>query len=498
MATSSLKQSTTNHATRNHLSTVTADTLTEPTLFDKVLIANRGEIALRIIRACKQLGIRSVLVYSEADRHSLPVRLADETVCIGPANATQSYLSQQAILAAAELTGANAIHPGYGFLAENADFAELVEAAGLTFIGPTADNIRRMGDKVAAKHTMIAAGVPCVPGSDGALPDNDEQIVKIAEQVGFPVIIKAAGGGGGRGMRVVTRPEELLAAVAMTQKEADSAFGNPVVYMERYLQQPRHIEIQVIADNYGHAVHLGERDCSTQRRHQKVIEEAPAPLISEDARQKIGQACVNACEQMGYRGVGTFEFLYENGEFFFIEMNTRIQVEHPVTELVTGVDLISEQIKVAAGFPLGFSQADITLTGHAFECRINAEHPFTFMPSAGKIDYCYLPGGNGVRVDSHIESGYRIPTNYDSLIAKLCVHAATRELAVQKMQAALNELTVTGIMTNKALHQRFLQDAGFQAGGTSIHYLAQWLEDNLDTLQITPNKLQPTDSISAR
>ena len=469
------------------------DQLTKPhsaKLFDKVLIANRGEIALRIIRACKQLGIGSVLVHSEADRNSLPVRLADETICIGPANATQSYLNQQAILAAAELSNANAIHPGYGFLAENADFAERVEAAGLTFIGPTAENIHRMGDKVAAKQAMLEAGVPCVPGSDGALPDDDTAILQIAETVGYPVIIKAAGGGGGRGMRVVTRAEDLLASVAMTKKEADSAFGNPVVYMERYLQQPRHIEIQVIADRYGHAVHLGERDCSSQRRHQKVVEEAPAPHITDAERQNIGQACVNACQRMGYRGVGTFEFLYENGEFFFIEMNTRIQVEHPVTELVTGIDLISEQIKVAAGFELGFSQEAIKLQGHAFECRINAEHPFTFMPSAGTIGYCHLPGGNGVRVDSHVESGYRIPTNYDSLIAKLCVHAASRELALQKMQAALNELTITGILTNKALHQRFLADAGFQAGGTSIHYLSQWLEDNQATLQIPADKLQ--------
>lgn len=461
-----------------------------PKLFNKVLIANRGEIALRIIRACKQLGIGSVLVHSQADRNSLPVRLADETVCIGPANATQSYLNQQAILAAAELTGANAIHPGYGFLAENADFAERVETAGLTFIGPTAENIRRMGDKVAAKQAMLAAGVPCVPGSDGALPEDDKAIIQIAENVGYPVIIKAAGGGGGRGMRVVTRAEDLITSVAMTKKEADSAFGNPVVYMERYLQQPRHIEIQVIADHHGHAVHLGERDCSSQRRHQKVVEEAPAPHITDAERQSIGQACVKACQQMGYRGVGTFEFLYENGEFFFIEMNTRIQVEHPVTELVTGIDLISEQIKVAAGFELGFSQEDIVLQGHAFECRINAEHPFTFMPSAGMIGYCHLPGGNGVRVDSHVESGYRIPTNYDSLIAKLCVHAATRELAIQKMQAALNELTITGIMTNKALHQRFLADRVFQAGGTSIHYLTQWLEQNQTSLQITDDKLQ--------
>lgn len=466
-----------------------SNTQNPATSFHKILIANRGEIALRIIRACRELGMTSVLVHSEADRDSLPVRLADETVCIGPASATQSYLNPQAILAAAELTQSEAIHPGYGFLAENADFAQQVEDAGLIFIGPTADNILRMGDKVAAKQTMLSAGVPCVPGSDGALPHDDEQVLAIADKVGYPVIIKAAGGGGGRGMRVVTRRDDLLASVAMTQKEAQSAFGNPVVYMERYLQEPRHIEIQVIADNHGHAVHLGERDCSTQRRHQKVVEEAPAPHISDEQRHAIGMACVKACQQMGYRGVGTFEFLYENGEFFFIEMNTRIQVEHPVTELVTGVDLIREQINVARGLPLPFTQADIQLSGHAFECRINAEHPFSFMPSAGTIDYCYLPNGNGIRVDSHIESGYRIPTHYDSLIAKLCVHAPNRELALQKMQSALTELTVTGIMTNKALHQRFLQDAGFAKGGVSIHYLAQWLEDNQDNLTIEADKL---------
>lgn len=457
---------------------------TDPKLFNKILIANRGEIALRIIRACKQLGIGSVLVYSEADKDSLPVRLADEKVCIGPANATQSYLNQTALLAAAELTGAEAVHPGYGFLAENADFAERVTEAGLTFIGPTAANIREMGDKVAAKHAMLKAGVPCVPGSDGALPNDNDQIAKIAEQVGYPVIIKAAGGGGGRGMRVVTKAEDLLQSVAMTVKEADTAFGNPVVYMERYLQNPRHIEIQVIADSHGTALYLAERDCSMQRRHQKVIEEAPAPHLTEAERQAIGEACANACVQMGYRGVGTFEFLYENGEFFFIEMNTRIQVEHPVTELITGVDLIAEQIRVAAGFPLSYSQADIKLNGHAFECRINAEHPFNFMPSPGTISYVHLPAGNGVRVDSHIYSGYRIPTNYDSLIAKVCVHAPTREQAMQKMLAALSELQIEGILTNKALHQQLFVDSGFIEGGTSIHYLTHWLEENQERLQI--------------
>lgn len=447
-----------------------------PQLFKKILIANRGEIALRIIRACRELGIRSVLVYSTADKDSLPVRLADEAVCIGPANSQQSYLNQQAIIAAADLTGAEAIHPGYGFLAENADFAQAVVDAGLVFIGPTADNIRQMGDKVAAKQTMLAAGVPCVPGSDGALPDDNDEILRIAKEVGYPVIIKAAGGGGGRGMRVVYDSSELVNAVAMTKKEAENAFGNPVVYMERYLQQPRHIEIQVLADQYKNAIYLGERDCSTQRRHQKVIEEAPAVGIDENARRKIGEACVQACVQMGYQGAGTFEFLYENDEFFFIEMNTRIQVEHPVTELITGIDLIAEQIKVASGFELAYKQSDIHLNGHSFECRINAEHPFTFMPSAGKINYCHLPAGQGVRTDSHIESGYTVPPYYDSLIAKICVYADTREQARQKMIRALSELRVDGLMTNVALHQAFLQDEGFKQGGTSIHYLTEWLE----------------------
>lgn len=443
--------------------------------FNKILIANRGEIALRIIRACRELGIGSVLVHSTADKDSLPARLADETVCIGSHLPKDSYLNQRAILAAAELMGVDAIHPGYGFLSENADFAEFVSEQGFVFIGPTAQNIRMMGDKVTAKQTMLASGVPCVPGSDGALPDDDEAIINIAKQVGLPVIIKASGGGGGRGMRVVESMDELLGAVAMTKKEAMSAFGNPVVYMERYLKNPRHIEMQVIADTHGNAIHLGERDCSMQRRHQKIIEEAPAPFISQDERDKIGQACVKACLDMGYRGVGTFEFLYENGEFFFIEMNTRIQVEHPVTELITGVDLIAEQIRVAAGLPLQYQQQDMTYTGHAIECRINAEHPFNFMPSAGTIADCHLPAGQGVRVDSHVYAGYRIPPHYDNLIAKVCVHGANREQAIQKMQAALYELTIKGILTNKALHQHLLADAQFQAGGASIHYLEQWL-----------------------
>ncbi|OOR87725.1 acetyl-CoA carboxylase biotin carboxylase subunit [Moraxella caviae] len=455
--------------------------------FKKILIANRGEIALRIIRACRELGIGSVLVHSTADKDSLPCRLADETVCIGGNAPKDSYLNQRAILAAAEMTGVDAIHPGYGFLSENADFAEFVSEQGFVFIGPTAQNIRNMGDKVAAKATMIASGVPCVPGSDGALPDDNDEIIKIAKKVGLPVIIKASGGGGGRGMRVVETMDELLSAVAMTKKEAMSAFGNPVVYMERYLKNPRHIEIQVISDKHGNAIHLGERDCSMQRRHQKIIEEAPAPFISEEARQKIGMACVKACKDMGYEGVGTFEFLYENGEFFFIEMNTRIQVEHPVTELVTGVNLISEQIRVAEGLPLQFTQDDIKLTGHAFECRINAEHPFTLMPSAGVINYCHLPAGYGMRVDSHIYTGYRIPAYYDSLIGKICVHAPTRKLAMQKMKSALTELSVDGVQTNKALHEAMFDDEAFGKGGVSIHYLTHWL-DNYQNNQLIKTK----------
>lgn len=445
--------------------------------FNKILIANRGEIALRIIRACRELGIGSVLVHSTADKDSLPTRLADETVCIGSHLPKDSYLNQRAILAAAELMGVDAIHPGYGFLSENADFAEFVSEQGFVFIGPTAQNIRMMGDKVTAKQTMLASGVPCVPGSDGALPDDDEAIINIAKQVGLPVIIKASGGGGGRGMRVVESMDELLGAVAMTKKEAMSAFGNPVVYMERYLKNPRHIEMQVIADTHGNAIHLGERDCSMQRRHQKIIEEAPAPFISQEQRDKIGQACIKACLDMGYRGVGTFEFLYENGEFFFIEMNTRIQVEHPVTELVTGVNLIAEQIRVAEGDPLQFSQDDIKLTGHAFECRINAEHPFSLMPSAGAVSHCHLPAGHGTRVDSHLYAGYQIPAYYDSLIGKLCIHAPTRELAIAKMKSALTELDIQGVETNKALHQAMFDDASFCQGGVSIHYLTHWLDN---------------------
>ena len=445
-------------------------------MLKKVLIANRGEIALRVLRACREMGIATVAVHSEADRDSLHVKLADESVCIGPAPSPQSYLHIPAIISAAEVTGADAIHPGYGFLAENANFADQVEQSGFVFIGPRADTIRLMGDKVSAKHAMIAAGVHCVPGSEGALPDDDAEILRIADQVGFPVIIKASGGGGGRGMRVVEKKEDLLKSVEMTKTEAGAAFGNPMVYMERYLQKPRHVEIQVLADEHGNAIYLGERDCSMQRRHQKVIEEAPAPGITQAEREAIGQACVDACKRIGYRGAGTFEFLYENGEFFFIEMNTRVQVEHPVTELISGVDIVQEQIRVASGLPLQYTQEDIILEGHAFECRINAEDPYNFIPSPGLIESCHLPGGFGVRVDSHIYQGYRIPPNYDSLIGKICVHGKTREQAMAKMRVAMAELAITGIKTNTALHRDLFADPGFQEGGVSIHYLEKWLE----------------------
>ena len=445
-------------------------------MLKKVLIANRGEIALRVLRACREMGIATVAVHSEADKDSLHVKLADESVCIGPAPSPQSYLYIPSLIAAAEVTGADAIHPGYGFLAENANFAEQVEQSGFTFIGPRPETIRLMGDKVSAKHAMIEAGVPCVPGSDGALPENNDEILKIAEKVGFPVIIKASGGGGGRGMRVVEKKEDLIKSVEMTRAEAGLAFGNPMVYMERYLQKPRHVEIQVLADEHGNAIYLGERDCSMQRRHQKVIEEAPAPGITDKERKKIGEACVAACKRIGYRGAGTFEFLYENGEFFFIEMNTRVQVEHPVTELISGVDIVQEQLRVAAGFPLQYKQKDIKLQGHAFECRINAEDPYNFIPSPGLIESCHLPGGLGVRVDSHIYQGYRVPSNYDSLIGKICVHGKTREQAMAKMRVALAELAIMGIKTNTALHRDLFVDGGFQEGGVSIHYLEQWLE----------------------
>ncbi|MBM7064738.1 acetyl-CoA carboxylase biotin carboxylase subunit [Neisseria elongata] len=445
-------------------------------MLKKVLIANRGEIALRVLRACREMGIATVAVHSEADKDSLHVKLADESVCIGPAPSPQSYLYIPAIIAAAEVTGADAIHPGYGFLAENANFAEQVEQSGFIFIGPRADTIRLMGDKVSAKQAMQEAGVPCVPGSDGALPDDPETIIKTAAKVGYPVIIKASGGGGGRGMRVVEREEDLIKSVEMTKAEAGAAFGNPMVYMERYLQRPRHVEIQVLADEHGNAIYLGERDCSMQRRHQKVIEEAPAPGITVKEREKIGKACVEACKRIGYRGAGTFEFLYEDGEFFFIEMNTRVQVEHPVTELISGVDIVQEQLRVAAGEKLQYKQKDIVLEGHAFECRINAEDPYNFIPSPGLIESCHLPGGFGIRVDSHIYQGYRIPPNYDSLIGKICVHGKTREQAMAKMRVAMAELAITGIKTNADLHRDLFRDPGFSDGGVSIHYLEQWLE----------------------
>jgi len=446
-------------------------------MLKKVLIANRGEIALRVLRACREMGIATVAVHSEADKDSLHVKLADESVCIGPAPSPQSYLNIPAIIAAAEVTGADAVHPGYGFLAENANFAEQVEQSGFIFIGPRADTIRLMGDKVSAKQAMQEAGVPCVPGSDGALPDDPETIIKTAAKVGYPVIIKASGGGGGRGMRVVEKEEDLIKSVEMTKAEAGAAFGNPMVYMERYLQRPRHVEIQVLADEHGNVIYLGERDCSMQRRHQKVIEEAPAPGITAREREKIGKACVEACKRIGYRGAGTFEFLYEDGEFFFIEMNTRVQVEHPVTELISGVDIVQEQLRVAAGEKLQYKQKDIVLEGHAFECRINAEDPYNFIPSPGLIESCHLPGGFGIRVDSHIYQGYRIPPYYDSLIGKVCVIGKTREQAMAKMRVALAELAVTGIKTNTPLHRDLFSDPGFEKGGVSIHYLEHWLEE---------------------
>ncbi len=446
-------------------------------MFKKILIANRGEIALRIQRACKEMGIQAVVVYSEADRDAKYVRLADEAVCIGPAPSAQSYLNMPAIIATAEVTDAEAIHPGYGFLSENANFAERVEQSGFTFIGPTPASIRLMGDKVSAKQAMIASGVPCVPGSEGALPDDPKEITKTARDIGYPVIIKAAGGGGGRGMRVVHTEAALLHAVQTTKAEAGAAFGNPEVYMEKFLENPRHVEIQIMADQHGNAIWLGERDCSMQRRHQKVIEEAPAPGIPRKTIEKIGQRCADACKKIGYRGAGTFEFLYENGEFYFIEMNTRVQVEHPVTELVTGIDIVQAQIRVAAGEKLAFSQKDIGVRGHAIECRINAEDPYNFLPSPGRITLWHAPGGPGVRVDSHAYTNYYVPPNYDSMIGKLIVHGDTREQALARMRTALSEMVVEGINTNIALHRDLMIDAGFGKGGTSIHYLEHWLAD---------------------
>ncbi len=444
-------------------------------MFEKILIANRGEIALRIQRACRELGIKTVAVHSEADRDAKYVKLADESVCIGPAPSSQSYLNVPAIIAAAEVTDAEAIHPGYGFLSENADFAERVESSGFVFIGPRPDSIRLMGDKVAAKDAMKTAKVPCVPGSDGALPDDPDETLRIARDVGYPVLIKAAGGGGGRGMRVVHTEAALLSSVEMTKTEAQSAFGNPMVYMERYLQKPRHIEFQILADEHGSAIHLGERDCSMQRRHQKVLEEAPAPGLDPKLRDKIGERCAEACRQIGYRGAGTFEFLYEDGEFFFIEMNTRVQVEHPVTELITGVDIVQEQLWIASGEKLRYKQKDIEFKGHAIECRINAEHPYTFVPSPGRLTTWHPPGGPGIRVDSHVFAGYMVPPHYDSMIGKLLAYGKTRDQAIARMRGALMEMAVEGILTNIPLHQDLMNDRAFQQGGASIHYLEQKL-----------------------
>lgn len=441
----------------------------------KILIANRGEIALRIMRCCRDLGIKTVAVYSTADRDLKHVRLADEAVCIGPPASVKSYLNVPAIISAAEITRSEAIHPGYGFLSENADFAERVESSGFKFIGPTSDVIKIMGDKVAAIAEMKAAGVPCVPGSDGPLGNDINTNRKLAEDIGYPIIIKAAGGGGGRGMRVVRSENELEESIAMTQNEAGTAFGNPVVYMEKFLEKPRHIEFQVVCDEHGNAIHLGERDCSMQRRHQKVVEEAPAPGIDEATRQDMGARCVAACKRIGYRGVGTFEFLFENGEFYFIEMNTRVQVEHPVTEMVTGVDIIKEQIFAAEGRKLRYTQDDIKINGHAFECRINAEDPVTFMPSPGTIVQYHPAGGLGVRVETHIYNGYKVPPHYDSMIAKLIVTANSRESALARMRGALGEVFIDGIKTNIPLHIDIFNDEAFQRGGTNIHYLEKKL-----------------------
>mgnify|MGYP002655609158 CR=1 FL=1 len=444
-------------------------------MLEKVVIANRGEIALRILRACKELGIKTVAVHSTADRDLKHVLLADETVCIGPAPSAKSYLNIPAIIAAAEVTGADAIHPGYGFLSENADFAEQVERSGFTFIGPTADVIRLMGDKVSAIKAMKKAGVPCVPGSDGPVGNDIAKNKEIAKRIGYPIIIKASGGGGGRGMRVVRGEDALEESIAMTKAEAKAAFKNDMVYMEKYLENPRHVEIQVLSDTHGNAVYLAERDCSMQRRHQKVVEEAPAPGITEEVRRDIGSRCANACVEIGYRGAGTFEFLYENGEFYFIEMNTRIQVEHPVTEMITGVDLVKEQLRIAAGLPISFKQEDIKVKGHAMECRINAEDPKTFLPSPGKVNHLHSPGGLGVRWDSHVYGGYTVPPHYDSMIAKLITYGDTREVAIRRMQNALSETIIDGIKTNIPLHELILEDENFQKGGTNIHYLEKKL-----------------------
>lgn len=446
-------------------------------MFNKIVIANRGEIALRILRACKEMDISTVAVYSTADKDLLHVRLADEAVCIGPSQSQKSYLNIPAIISAAEITDAVAIHPGYGFLAENADFADVVEQSGFCFIGPRGETIRLMGDKVSAIEAMKKAGVPCVPGSDGPLSDDDKTNMRLAKEIGYPVIIKAAGGGGGRGMRVVHSEGALLNAISLTKSEANAAFNNPTVYMEKFLENPRHIEFQVLGDGKGNAISLGERDCSMQRRHQKVIEEAPAPGITSELRKKIEDSVIKACKDLKYRGAGTFEFLYEDGCFYFIEMNTRIQVEHPVTELITGVDLIKAQIQIAAGMPLELKQEDIKLKGHAIECRINAEDPNTFMPSPGKIKMFHAPGGPGIRFDSHIYTGYSVPPYYDSMIGKLISYGNTREEAIARMRNALDEIVIDGIKTNIELHSKILHDKAFCEGGTNIHYLEKMLKD---------------------
>ncbi len=445
-------------------------------MLEKVVIANRGEIALRILRACKELGIKTVAVHSTVDRNLMHVRLADESVCIGPAPSPKSYLNSAAIISAAEITDAVAIHPGYGFLAENADFAEQVEKSGFVFIGPTADVIRMMGDKVSAIAAMKKAGVPTVPGSDGPVTDDEAATIKVARKIGYPVIIKAAAGGGGRGMRVVHSEAALLNAIYVTQAEAKAAFGDDTVYIEKFLENPRHVEIQVLADGQGNAIALGNRDCSLQRRHQKVLEEAPAPGIPEKLRAQVEKACVDACVAIGYRGAGTFEFLYENDGFYFIEMNTRVQVEHPVTEMVTGIDIIKEQLRIASGEKLSIKQSDVKIKGHAFECRINAEDPKTFVPCPGKVTHFHAPGGPGVRVDSHLYSGYTVPPNYDSMIAKIITYGDTRDEALNRMRQALDELVVEGIRTNQDLQRDLVRDAGFRKGGVNIHYLEKKLK----------------------
>ena len=444
-------------------------------MIDKIVIANRGEIALRVLRACQELGIKTVAVHSEVDRDLKHVLLADETVCIGPAPSAESYLNIPAIISAAEITDASAIHPGYGFLSENADFSERVEQSGFIFIGPRAETIRLMGDKVSAIAAMKAAGVPCVPGSDGPLNNDDATNILLAKKIGYPIIIKASGGGGGRGMREVHSEAHLLNAIALTRSEAKAAFANDIVYMEKFLEDPRHIEFQILADEHGNAIHLGERDCSMQRRHQKVLEEAPAPGITEEMRNRMGKTCADACVRIGYRGAGTFEFLFQDGEFYFIEMNTRIQVEHPVTERITNTDLVAEQIRIASGEKLSLKQEDVIFRGHAIECRINAEDAKTFMPSPGTITHYHAPGGAGIRMDSHVYSGYRVPPNYDSLIGKLIVYGNTRDSAIARMKTALNEIGIEGIRTNVALQQDIIDDPNFQKGGTNIHYLEKKL-----------------------